>query len=172
MLFVFVLTIFQWYALVTLLRQTRLRHSGHGISRAWTLIQKAFQIIIPTLELGPRKSLLLDGIHALLNAAKRQQEHPSIVETEQKPNIHQENNHSNGVMSPSGFKPLNGFSSAYGSRPHTALLPGMETIGQAPTPTSFGRTSVDDPNDPVLGFDLEAIDWVEFDRLASELCQQ
>ncbi|KAK4495686.1 hypothetical protein PRZ48_012954 [Zasmidium cellare] len=160
---------FQWYALVTLLRQTRLRQSGHGISRAWTLIQKVFQIIIPTLELGPRKSLLLDGIHALLNAAKRQQDHPhpGIVENESKPNIqHQE------TMSPPGFKPLNSFSSGYGARPHTALLPGMDNLSQMPTPTSFGRTSVEDPNDPVLSFDLEAIDWVEFDRLASELCQQ
>lgn len=163
---------FQWYALVTLLRQTRLRHSGHGISRAWTLIQKAFQIIIPTLELGPRKSLLLDGIHSLLNAAKRQQDHPpGIVENEQKPNLQQQPD-TTPVMSPPGFKPLNGFSSGYGSRPHTALLPGMDTLSQMPTPTSFGRTSVEDPNDPVLGFDLEAIDWVEFDRLASELCQQ
>lgn len=159
---------FQWYALVSLLRQTRLRQSGSGISRAWTLIQKAFQIIIPTLELGPQKSHLLDGIHGLLNAAKRQQDHPSMPDEASRPTPQQEST----PTSPK-FNPMNGFSSGYGSRPHSALLPGMDNGStQAPTPALFGRTGGEEQVDPVLAFDLDAIDWVEFDRLANELCQQ
>lgn len=147
---------FQWYALVCLLRQTRLRQTGHGIHRAWSLIQKAFHIIIPTLELGPRKSLLLDGIHKLLNATKHQQRDMKL---------------------PAGFvdgdeavRPASSDSTTYGSRPHTARMFKIES-SQLQTPVSFERAAVGEM-DPMLGFDLDAIDWVEFDRLASELCQQ
>ncbi|EME41749.1 hypothetical protein DOTSEDRAFT_65001 [Dothistroma septosporum NZE10] len=121
---------FQWYALVSLLRQTRLRQAGHGVSRAWMLIQKAFEMIIPTLELGERKSLLLSGIHNLLDAAKRTQDQADSAAHSQ---------------------------------------------SQTQTPVSFGHApsmGPQPPADPIFGLDLDAIDWVEFDRLATELCQQ
>lgn len=154
---------FQWYALVCLLRQTRLRQNGHGIHRAWSLIQKAFEIIIPTLELGPRKSLLLDGIHSLLNAAKRQQhkklpgQRPEGQESEQDTATIRKHQSSKYITD-------------YGSRPATAHLSEANT-SQLQTPVSFERNAMGEV-DPMLGFDLDAIDWVEFDRLASELCQQ
>ncbi|CAK4031910.1 transcriptional regulatory [Lecanosticta acicola] len=162
---------FQWYALVCLLRQTRLRQAGSGISRAWTLIQKVFQIIIPTLELGPRKSLLLDGIHSLLSAAKRHQDHPAMSDDDARPMLEQQQLQQTTLPMAPKFNPMNGFSTGYGSRPHSALLPEMGN-SQVPTPPSFGRSGGEEHGDPVLGFDLDAIDWVEFDRLASELCQQ
>lgn len=149
---------FQWYALVSLLRQTRLRQSGGNVTRAWVLIKMAFEIIIPSLELGPRKSLLLDGIHALLNAAKLQQDQQSGGE---KPALHRP------VLPSPGFKPMDGFNGVYGSRLNFPPL----DFGRVPTPPNFGRNILADHPDPVLGIDLDAIDWTEFDRLASELCQ-
>lgn len=149
---------FQWYALVSLLRQTRLRQSGGNVTRAWKIIKMAFEIIIPSLELGPRKSLLLDGIHALLNAAKRHQDQQSNGE---KPILHRP------VLPSPGFKPIDGMSAGYGPRAHVPL-----DFGRVPTPPNFGRNILADHPDPVLGIDLDAIDWTEFDRLASELCQQ
>ncbi|KAK4620892.1 Aurofusarin cluster transcription factor aurR2 [Fulvia fulva] len=163
---------FQWYALVSLLRQTRLRQTGHGISRAWMLIQKAFEIIIPTLELGERKSLLLSGIHNLLDAAKRQQDQADSAAHDRKPPA--QRNTPVMVQQPGPAMPPNGFSAGYGARPHTAVLPSMEQVrSQAQTPVSFGVSATAlEQADPIFGLDLDAIDWVEFDRLATELCQQ
>ncbi|PIA98390.1 putative transcriptional regulatory protein [Cercospora beticola] len=168
---------FQWYALVTLLRQTRLRRSGRGASRAWTLIRKVFDIIIPSLETGPKKSLLLEGIHSLLNAAKRQQELP-----DQKPlssNSDQKLPLMTGqaVQSPApAFTPTNGHGAhppAFAPQSHSMPMPGMTMHQQMPPPGMFGQPFIDNFEDPVLGgLDLTAIDWVEFDRLASELSQQ
>ena len=162
---------FQWYALVSLLRQTRLRQAGHGISRAWMLIQKAFEMIIPTLELGERKSLLLSGIHNLLDAAKRQQDKTDAIAHERKSSMQQG---TPVMVQPGPATTPNGFSAGYGARPHTALPPGMDPVrSQAQTPVSFGRpVNMEQQADPIFGLDLDAIDWVEFDRLASELCQQ
>lgn len=160
---------FQWYALVTLLRQTRLKHSGRGASRAWGLIKKVFDTIIPDLELGPRKSLLLDGIHALLNAAKRQQNrggaeasHPA------RNNLLMDNRPSPGPKSPSG--PSTPY--PYGTRPHNSFLPNITSAHQIPTPTNFGRSYLEHQHEAVMGLDLDTIDWAEFDRLATELYQQ
>jgi hypothetical protein len=50
------------------------------------------------------------------------------------------------------------------------LVPAIE-VGRVPTPPNFGRQILTPP-DPVVGIDLDAIDWVEFERLARELCQQ
>jgi hypothetical protein len=192
---------FQWYALVTLLRQTRLRRSGHGASRAWSLIKKAFDIIIPSLQLGPRKSLLLDGIHALLEAAKRQRERPDFATTPRYLDSHRaaapsreivdpcdrsDHHHHHHHHHPHHLQPLDpvsvtlpplrsptGSGTPYGSRPHTAVLPSIDPgPPQMPTPTPFARSYAENHStDQTLGFDLESIDWDEFDRLATELCQ-
>ncbi|KAI5360958.1 hypothetical protein Slin15195_G088680 [Septoria linicola] len=166
---------FQWYALVTLLRQTRLRRAGSGASRAWTLIRKVFDIIIPSLELGQKKSLLLEGIHSLLNAAKRKQDVPQSV-------AHPSNSDQTLPMTSSEPVPTPGFQSAntyptansgYDTQVHSGFIPSMGVGQQTPGPNSFGQPFMDNFEDPVLGgLDLTAIDWVEFDRLASELSQQ
>jgi hypothetical protein len=179
---------FQWYALVTLLRQIRYPQTGRSVTRAWGLIKKAFEIIIPTLELGKRKSLLLDGIHALLNAAKRHRNHndphPQITSApiDQKPIMHPHHHNRPMLPSPSHMSPNGGGSAynsggyspgaGYGQRPMLApnLVPAIE-VGRVPTPPNFGRQILTPP-DPVVGIDLDAIDWVEFERLARELCQQ
>ncbi|EGP88656.1 fungal transcriptional regulatory protein [Zymoseptoria tritici IPO323] len=176
---------FQWYALVTLLKQIKYPRPGQIQSRAWALIKKAFEVIIPTLELGKRKSLLLDGIHGLLNAAKRHQKESSAP-IDQKPIIHA-GRYSRHVLPSPPFKPMSGVpggaynnsatgyvGSGYAQRPAPAamnIMPAIE-VGRIPTPPNFsGGRNILTP-DPVVGIDLDAIDWVEFDRLAAALCQQ
>jgi hypothetical protein len=181
---------FQWYALVTLLRQIRYpQTAGERVSRAWALIKKAFEVIIPTLELGKRKSLLLDGIHALLNAAKRHKHdghhYPVTSAPDQKPAMSPPYHQQRASMLPSpmlkpmvgGYHAPGGYNSPNGYHPPRPpmmnagmnLVPAIE-VGRIPTPPNFGRNIL--TPDPVVGIDLDAIDWVEFDRLATELCQQ
>lgn len=168
---------FQWYALVTLLRQTRLRRSGNGASRAWTLIRKVFDIIIPSLELGPKRSMLIDGIHSLLNAAKQQQEMPS----QQPPPSNSDQRLPMMSTAEVVAAPETGSvthddtpsATSYESQPRTRVLPVSDMIQEMPPPDAFDQPFYKNWPDPVLGgLDLTAIDWVEFDRLAAELAQQ
>lgn len=167
---------FQWYALVTLLRQTRLRRSGNGASRAWTLIRKVFDIIIPSLELGPKRGLLIDGIHSLLNAAKRQQDIPDQQPPPSNSDQRLPMMSTASIVASPGFGTAVNFGSpavSYGSQQTAHLTPGMTMPQQMPPPNAFGQPFIDNFEDPVLGgLDLTAIDWVEFDRLATELSQQ
>ena len=154
---------FQWYALACLLRQTRLRYPGTETSQAWGLIKRVFETIIPSLELGPRKSLLLDGIHTLLSAAKNNQ-----VQTAKPAG-------SAGELFPltysTSLSPPSMLATRFGARPHNALLPGMDRSPISPS-AAFGQFNPENNDYSNLEFDLEAIDWAEFDRLAAELCQQ
>ncbi|KXT05562.1 hypothetical protein AC578_3725 [Pseudocercospora eumusae] len=161
---------FQWYSLVTLLRQTRLRQSGHDTSRAWAMIKKAFEVIVPDLQLGPRKSLLLDGIQALLNAAKKQQDQPGQAVSGDSEQRTAHTATAKESVPAQDVRPYT-FSSGHGARPHPALFPSVDASQAVSTPGSYARPTTDNFHDPMLGFDLDAIDWVEFDRLATELCQ-
>jgi hypothetical protein len=166
---------FQWYALAELIRQTRLRRNGPMTMKAWSLIQKIFDYVVPTLELAPQKSPLLEAIQSLLHAAKSSQEQSK------------EANNGNQAASLSGEQaktaslaaneqhsveqPLTPSSTGHGSRPFNALLPGMNYEAPAEVRrTDNGGTG--DLDDFAGGFDMAAIDWAEFDRLATELCGQ
>jgi len=159
---------FQWYGLATLIRQTRMRGNGHTARKGWSVITKVLDMIIPYLELGPRKSPLLSAIQALLHTTASPQEQ-----------------HRNVQSGPMGrpevatFSPVNpqttphrhGFSTGQGSQPFNALLPGMGPVTPS-VPEYTDTQGFDGFDDSAFGFDFNAIDWDEFDRLAEELCRQ
>ncbi|TKA72578.1 hypothetical protein B0A55_07220 [Friedmanniomyces simplex] len=162
---------FQWYALAELVRQTRLRQSGPETMKAWFLIREVFDCIVPTLEIAPQKSPLLEAIRALLHSCS------TLKST-------QNTTHTSGLScplgvavapsdhstSPPGKRQTFGLSTGQGSRPHSALLPGMDSLPTPATSSDQMAASAAGLEETMPGVDLDAIDWAEFDRLTSELC--
>ncbi|KAK1824562.1 hypothetical protein LTR12_000886 [Friedmanniomyces endolithicus] len=161
---------FQWYALAELVRQTRLHSVGPETRGAWALVQEVFDKVVPALEVAPQKCRLLGALRSLLRSHSpgnsTAPEAPTLdtPETEVTPG--------NISTPPPGNGRVWRFSTGLGSRPHGALLPGLDLL---PTPlpareeTVGSRTGLDDT---ALAADLDAIGWAEFDRLTSELCGQ
>ncbi|WPH02926.1 bikaverin cluster transcription factor bik5 [Acrodontium crateriforme] len=154
---------FQWFALTCLIRQTRLRGPGSLTLKAWSLIRRIFDVIIPTLELAPTKSILLDAIKSLWTTGTQEQTNQAVRQWntathDNRPPQHIGGPHIGSQPSPqmtsylppvlSSYPTPNRtlYSSPGSTRPHNALLPGMmeeNTHGsvsgqsfQAPTPRS------------------------------------
>lgn len=169
---------FQWYALACLIRQTRLRAPGLETTRAWAMIRKVFDVIIPGIALGPTKSPILEAIRTLL-ASGTQEQAPPPAQTIATPARTPDPNPIaiSNITSPVSPDPIPSFKAVYGSQPHSALLPSVEQVyGNAPA-TAVALPEGRSTNgvgfeDPTLGIDFAAIDWVEFDRLTTELCAQ
>ncbi|KAK1808624.1 hypothetical protein LTR12_017015 [Friedmanniomyces endolithicus] len=164
---------FQWYALAELVRQTRLLTPGAESREAWMLVQEVLDKVVPALEVAPVKCRLLGALRGLLQrhgprastAGEAQSAVSSIVDGSPDDAI---------TTSTSGRGRVWRFSTGLGSRPHSALLPGM---GSVPTPSpAHEETGVSGSGagleDTVMATDLDAIDWAEFDRLTSQLCGQ
>lgn len=165
---------FQWYAFAELIRQTRMRGFGSPTQEAWVIIHHVFNVIIPTLKTAEVNGPLLGSILALLRTAAAGRQVTSNAAglagaTEQ------------AVLSPAKDRapvaqmagPL---TPGTGSSRHNALLPGMDVLDPKLRISSIdGRREdhlVPDYDSLTLGYDIEAIDWAEFDRLTGELCGQ
>ncbi|KAK1025366.1 hypothetical protein LTR33_017756, partial [Friedmanniomyces endolithicus] len=162
---------FQWYALAELVRQTRLLSPGDEAREAWALLQEVFNKVVPALEVAPLKCRLLGALRGLLQrhgprastAGEAQSAVSSIVDGTPDDAI---------TTSTPGRGRVWRFSTGLGSRPHSALLPGM---GSVLTPSPAREQTVGSGaglEDTAMATDLDAIDWAEFDRLTSELCGQ
>jgi len=160
------------YAFAELLRQTRLRQSDQTTTKAWVIIRNVFDIIIPTLDIKS-KSPLLKAIRALLDAAKGSPSHTNSAEKQ--PAATNETSADGAASNDQPAAPVAQMAppsnTSHDSNLHSSLLPGFGT----------SNTNAVDPNlDPsiagfdesMLGFDFDAIDWDEFDRLTQELCGQ
>ncbi|KAK0287024.1 hypothetical protein LTR35_004494 [Friedmanniomyces endolithicus] len=161
---------FQWYALAELVRQTRLLTPGAESREAWMLVQEVFDKVVPALEVAPVKCRLLGALRGLLQrhgpraltAGDAQSAVSSIVDGTPDDAI---------TTSTSGRGRVWQFSTGLGSRPHSALLPGMDSL---PTPATAREETVGSGaglDETAMATDLDAIDWAEFDRLTSELCE-
>ncbi|KAK0262381.1 hypothetical protein B0A54_05628 [Friedmanniomyces endolithicus] len=162
---------FQWYALAELVRQTRLLTPGAESREAWMLVQEVFNNVVPALEVAPVKCRLLGALRGLLQrhgprastAGEAQTAVSSIVDGTPDDAI---------TTSTSGRGRVWRFSTGLGSRPHSALLPGMDSL---PTPATAREETVGSGaglDETAMATDLDAIDWAEFDRLTSALCGQ
>ncbi|TKA21958.1 hypothetical protein B0A50_08654 [Salinomyces thailandicus] len=155
---------FQWYAFAELLRQTRPRKVDDTTTKAWSIIRSVFNTIIPTLEQDGPKSPLLHAIRTLLEAASSGNNQATTADVP----IHSGHARETGQASQASVDRMpvaqmpTSTTSGIGAGPHNALLPGMGI----PNGLDTRAGAVD----PILGFDFDAIDWEEFDRLTNELC--
>lgn len=129
-------------------------------------IRNVCDFIIPNLETGP-KSPLLKAMKSLLEAASSGSQRRSVLNEKQTTQI-----------APPAFN-----TSGYDPRAHGGMIPDLGMSGRngaAGSQMSTGTTvrpmastsGSDTVLDPVLSFDVNAIDWEEFDRLARELSGQ
>ena len=154
---------FPWHVFACLVLQTRLHPLLRESLKAWTIICRVFDTIIPTLECGAERKSILSAMKGLLNAAANDKPtwtfggpaltikascSPSYCETT------------------STRLTREGYARFFGSQPHSALLPGM-AIEPESVRGSAGTAIVN--NNLVPAFDYESVDWAQFDRLALEL---
>jgi hypothetical protein len=176
---------FQWYAMVQLLRQTRLRAPGPMTTKAWTTIRAVFDKIIPNLELGPKKSILLDSIRSMFGAATNGQENADANQAKASGSgdANARGECSNPTSEPSARERLTHLTPFLGSNPHNACLPGMDESASRPNgqgtheqeqggDITLPYSMPELLGDPILDFDLDSMDWPAFDRLSAELFAQ
>ncbi|KAK0319463.1 hypothetical protein LTR82_009529 [Friedmanniomyces endolithicus] len=162
---------FQWYALAELVRQTRLRSAVPETSEAWALVQEIFDRVVPALEVAPQKCRLLDALRGLLQCHGPRASTAGEAQTAVSSTI--DGTPDDAILtSTPGRRRVWQFSTGLGSRPHGALLPGMDSLPTLETAREETVGSGADLEGTAMATDLDAIDWAEFDRLASELCGQ
>nr|POF04264.1 bikaverin cluster transcription factor bik5 [Quercus suber] len=159
---------FQWFALACLIRQGRLRPPGEQTTEAWATIRKVFDTILPSLDLSARKSPLVVGIQSLLKAgaktesieAARQIQHPNAVPdsiSHTSPSYRSE-----ASLTDSSFDPAK----IATPRDENEKIASRSQLKPCNLEINGGR------KDAELEFDFDTVDWMEFDRLTAELCQQ